>query len=117
MKKPRPLKFTANMDLLNWRGDVETVEYTGEHIFEDFDSEVFMKALNIGDLSSLPSPLPANTFYSDFDREVFPQIPSNLTRSSFKTIESSAVSRVLKFVVVENYRTVNEWRYVNDDGK
>ena len=116
MTKPRPLKFTAKLDTLNWRGEVETIEYAGECTFEDFDSEKFMKALNMGDLSALPSPLPKNTFYSDFARNIFPRLPPNIRRGDFRTLESDAVIGTVKFVVVANHNTVNEWRYVDGRG-
>ena len=117
MTKPRQLKFTAKLDTLNWHGEIETTEYTGECTFENFDSKMFMKALNIGDLSALPSPIPQNVFYRDFDKMVFPQVPPNITRNHFRAIESDVVTGALKFVVVEDHRTVNEWRYVDGGGK
>ena len=117
MIKPRPLKFTAKSDTLNWRGEIETIEYAGECTFEDFDSEKFMKALNMGDLSALPPPIPRNMSYWDYVNMVFPQVPPNISRNHFKLIESDVVMGDLKFVLVEDYRTVNEWRYVDGGGK
>lgn len=115
MTKPRPLKFTAKLDTLNWRGEVETKKYTGERNFENFDSERFMKALNLGELESLPRPCAEMVFMGDFIRETFHDVPSDLHFHSglFHTIESEVMFGQVKFVVANDGQCVYKWRYVD----
>ena len=115
MVKPRPIKFTATLDTLNWRGEVETKKYTGERNFENFDSERFMKALNLGELKSLPQPCAKEgiVFISNFIRETFHDAPSDLSFGLFRTIESEVMFGQVKFVVANDGQCVYEWRYVD----
>lgn len=113
MTKPRPIKFTATLDTLDWRGEVETKKYTGERIFENFDSERFMKALNVGELESLPRPYAKSMFISDFIRETFYDAPPDLSFMLYRTIESEVMFGQVKFVLTNDGQCVYEWRYVD----
>ena len=117
MNKPRTLKFFAKIDMLDWNSDVVTKVLESETTYDRFDPETIMKALNMGDLKTIPSPFVDKRAGWEIWKNLFSgdTLPWKCTNA--RCIESETVFNRLKFVVIDDYDNVMEWRFVKDCDK
>lgn len=111
MVKTRKIKIIATYSTLNWKSEKVSNKLVGETDFDDYDSEKFMKALNFGDLSSIPSPF-KNNEYSTYGetRKIFGR---ELDIGKMDVVETEPILGV-KYVISKMGKNVSKWTYSNE---
>ena len=118
MNTPKTLRFFAKIDTLDWNCEVVTKVLESETVYENYNVETFMKCMNIGNLKAIPSPFEAaKSIGWEIWETLFGGDDLPWKHVNARCIESEVVFNMLKFVVIDDYDVVMEWRLAKDDGK